>query len=474
MRMNRRGLLKGISGAALAGATATTIGGALGGFGAHAAETGGYKALVCLFLLGGLDNHDTVLPYDQASYDRYAELRKPLLDRYQTQSGGSSRARNRLLPLEPANGERFGGRRFALPEQLSGIHRLFGEGRAAIVGNVGPLIRPVTRAEFEAGTAPLPAHLFSHNDQQSTWMSSAPEGAQYGWGGRFADAVMASGANANDAFTTITSLGNELFLTGESALPYQVSADGASMVNVLDQFGDQRGSAEGEELYQKLRAHFASGPGGRSHLIERDIARAAQYSLETNELFNEAFANTPELSASFPQSELGGQLRAVAQTIAMRDTLLVNRQVFFVALGRFDTHSRQAEDLPGLQSEIDEAVTAFFAALGEIGASSDVTLFTASDFGRTLAINGDGTDHGWGAHHFVIGDAVAGGQILGDIPPADLGHDWDAGGGRLIPTVSVEQYAAPLGRWFGLGDGELATALPGLANFAGAEPAVFA
>ncbi|MEO1323872.1 MAG: DUF1501 domain-containing protein, partial [Pseudomonadota bacterium] len=171
-------------------------------------------------------------------------------------------------------------------------------------------------------------------------------------------------------------------------------------------------------------------------------------------------------NTAFPGNFLGQQLQAVANTIAIRNSLLVTRQVFFVAIGGFDTHSNQVNDLPGLQSEIDGGVVAFYQAMQELGLGSDVTLFTASDFGRTLAINGDGTDHGWGSHHFVIGDAVQGGQIYGDMPPYEIGHDQDAGNGRLIPTTSVEQFAEPLGRWFGLNNSEIAAALPNLSNFA--------
>ena len=173
-------------------------------------------------------------------------------------------------------------------------------------------------------------------------------------------------------------------------------------------------------------------------------------------------------STTFGDNFLGRQLRAVANTIAIRDALTVNRQVFFVAVGGFDTHSGQVGSMPTMQREIDEGVVGFYRAMQELGLSNDVTLFTASDFGRTLSVNGDGTDHGWGGHHFVVGGAVQGGQIYGDIPPYELGHDLDAGNGRLIPTTSVEQFAEPLGRWFGLNDSEIAAALPNLSNFGGA------
>ena len=465
MNQTRRTFLTGAS--ALSAATLTGIGSSLSAFQASAAETGGYKAIVCLFFLGGLDGHDTVLPYDQASYDRYAEIRAPLLGLYDNMQGGSTRARDRLLPLSPSNAANFGGRQFALPEELSGIKGLFDDGNAAIVGNVGPLIQPITKTQFENDSAPQPKRLFSHNDQQSTWMSSEPEGAQFGWGGRFADAVLASGANSGaQDFSTITSLGNELFLTGSEASPYQIGLDGAPEIDALNFFAGGENQSDPNSIYQKLRDHFEAMDFNSSNLIDRDISNAMRTALTTNETFNQAFESIQPFSTAFPQNFLGQQLQAVANTIAIRDALLVNRQVFFVAIGGFDTHSNQANDLPALQQEIDGGVVAFYQAMQEIGLGSDVTLFTASDFGRTLAINGDGTDHGWGSHHFVIGDAVQGGQIYGDIPPYDFDHDQDAGSGRLIPTTSVEQFAEPLGRWFGLTDSEIAAALPNLSNFA--------
>ncbi len=470
MTYNRRTFLTGAS--ALSAASLLGIGSSLNRFQAHAATTTGYQALVCVFLLGGLDTHDTVLPYDQASYDRYAEIRASLLGQYANMAGGSTRARDRLLPLNPDNAANFGGRQFALPEELSGIKALFDSGDAAIVGNVGPLVEPLTRSEWEADTAVTPKRLFSHNDQQSTWMSSEPEGAMYGWGGRFAEASVNSGANFYPEFSTITSLGNEVFLTGDTIKPYQMGLQGATEFQALQFFEADPNDPNGQMIYENLRDHFEAMNFNRPNLIERDTAAAMRNALETNEQFNESLETAQPLATAFPEHFLGQQLAAVARTISIRDALLMNRQIFFVAIGGFDTHSNQANDLPGLQQEIDTGVVAFYQAMQELGLSNQVTLFTASDFGRTLAINGDGTDHGWGSHHFVVGNAVQGRNIYGDIPAFDFGHDQDAGSGRLIPTTSVEQFAAPLGRWFGLNDSEVAAALPGLANFA-APPLTF-
>ena len=428
--------------------------GSLAGINAQAADTSGYRALVCVFLFGGMDCHDTVLPYDQSSYNDFANVRRTLLASYNALPGGSTRDRGRLLPLEPAsNGS--GGRQFALPPELEGLHTLFEQGRAAIVGNVGPLLEPTDRAGFLANSAQLPRRLFSHNDQQSTWMAFAPEGAQYGWGGRFGDALRS--ANAESVFSQISLFGNAIFLTGDSVAPFQIGADGVPSIRVID--------ATPGALSGLLRDHFASEGANRSNLFERDYIDISRVSLDANDDLDSALQTASTLSTPFPASGLGQQLRAVAQTIGIRQALGAKRQVFFVGMGGFDTHSAQAIDLPGLQQSLGDAIAAFYTATEELGVADQVTTFTAADFGRTLTANGDGTDHGWGGHHFVVGGAVRGGDIYGNIPEARLGHEQDSGNGRLIPTTSVEQFAAPLGSWFGLNDSELNTALPGLVNF---------
>jgi uncharacterized protein (DUF1501 family) len=427
-----------------------------------------YKALVCVFLLGGLDGNDTILPYDSASYSRYAALRQSLLQNYaNVQGGSSSRSRDRLLPLNPVNPVQDG-RQFALTEELSGLHALFEQGQAAIVANVGPLVQKVTLADYEADAPWLPKRLFSHNDQQATWMAGAPEGASLGWGGRFADAALRSGANISaETFTAITSTANALFLTGESARPFQIGRNGAPLIDSLT------AAQANPEQYALLRDHFAPKVSATDHLLERDFRNAMGGALRNNEAYNAGASQSAGLSTAFPGGPLGDQLRTVAQAIAARKTLQVSRQVFFVGLGGFDTHSNQVLDLPPLQRQLDAGITAFVEAMRELGTSQDVTLFTASDFGRTLAVNGDGTDHGWGNHHFVVGDAVNGRRILGELPPYDLAHALDAGGGRWIPEFSVEQFAAPLGCWFGLNDAQLQTALPNLNNFNGSALSYF-
>ncbi len=457
MLTSRRHVIKSLGAAALASTALTAIPRT---FTAHAANTTGYKALVCVFFFGGLDCHDLILPYDQSSYDQYAQLRASLLAQQ-----GSARERASLSPLSPVTGGVLQGRQVALPPEMPLLEGLFRGGKAAIVGNVGPLIEPTTRASFEGGAVRLPPRLFSHNDQQAVWQANQPEGAQYGWGGLFADAVLASGANASlPQFTTITTEDVGPFLTGRRAVPYRVSTAGAARVDFLEDYYDGL-SGERAELLEAVRNQLSAASYRGDHLLERDMATAFSGGLATNEAYDSARQQGASFPTSFPATPLAAQLRAVAETINVRDRMFASRQIFFVGLGGFDTHDGQARALPALLSQIDGALSAFQTAMETLGLDRDVTLFTASDFGRTLAVNGDGTDHGWGGHQIVLGGAVKGGEIYGALPPPVLGHDADSGGGRLIPFVAVDNYAAELGRWFGLSESELSAALPGLGNF---------
>lgn len=447
--------------AALGLFTGTGMAAALSNFSAHAANVSGYKALVCVFLFGGMDSYDTVLPFDQTSYDRLAEIRSSLFEEYAGLPGGSSRARDQLMQINPVNAADFGARQFALPPELAPLHALFESGQAAIMANVGPLIRPIDNVDFENEIADIPDRLFSHNDQQSTWQSFAPEGSLFGWGGLFADAVINANANNNAAFTAITTSGNSVFLAGDVARAYQVDGNmGAQLATVGDE------SEIPDNIQTLIRDSFSGMSLPDRNLFENDIAAIQGGALVTNDQFSAALENTTTpLTTNFPNSNLGRQLESVANVINARVALEAQRQVFFVALGGFDTHSTQAQDLPNRHNQVAQAIAAFYQATQEMGVGSDVTTFTASDFGRTLSINGDGTDHGWGAHHFIVGDAVNGGRIYGEMPPYDFDHSLDAGNGRLIPSTSVQQYAATLGSWFGLDQNELEASLPNLTNF---------
>lgn len=432
-------------------------------FNALAASTDGYRAIVCVFLFGGMDCHDTVLPFDETSYNQYATIRRTLLNDYDRLAGGSSRTRARLLALNPANAADFGGRQFALPEALTPLHQLFEGGQAAIVGNVGPLIAPINRTQFRSGTGRAPARLFSHNDQQSTWMAAAPEGARFGWGGRLADMAIAARANANASFTAVSVSGSTVYLNGQDASPFALGVNGPAQINSINRTSLFNSS----ELPGRISDQLQDVANARVNLFERDVAGLHRQSIALNRDLQVALSSLPPFTTPFPTNGLGQQLQIVARMIGARSTLGAARQIFFVSTGGYDTHSNQAQTLTGLHTTLAGAMRAFYDATVELGVQNDVTAFTASDFGRTLAVNGDGTDHGWGGHHFVVGGAVNGRRILGAMPPPAINHDLDSGSGRLIPSVSVEQLAEPLAAWFGLSASEIRTALPNIGSFSG-------
>ncbi len=415
-----------------------------------AQEDDDYRALVLLFQFGGVDCHDVVIPYGVGEYNEYADIRSDLMSAY-----GDDRARSSLLQLA-SSGASAG---FALPPELSGMKSLFDEGTAALVGNVGPLVEPTNRDSFSARGVTLPPRLFSHNDQQSLWQSSAPEGASVGWGGLFSDLLIAQGISTASHFSALTTARDRLFVTGYETAPYTASAGGLNLdlLDVVKAQTDGNLSA----VYQMLRAQGESA----AHILTRDLAGSTVSAFDANLEYSAILSEAPDLGVAFQSDPVGTQLERVAKIIASRQEFGVNRQIFLVGAYGYDTHSAQPTSLPNLHRRLDAGVSAFSESMKNMGTFDRVTLATASDFGRTLADNGDGTDHGWGGHQFVVGGAVNGGSLYGDIPPPSFEHSQDAGRGRLIPTIAVDQYAASLGRWLGLDDNSLAQALPNLSNF---------
>ena len=467
MTLNRRNFLQ--TGTALSLGAATGFANDMMRFNAFAADTSGYRALVCIFLFGGMDGHDTVLPFDQENYNTYSDIRRELLNRYEDNDGGSTRDRSRLLPLNLSNSSDFGGREFALPPELGPIHDLISSGDGAIVSNVGPLVVPIDRTQFSARSAPRPPRLFSHNDQQSVWMSSEPEGARFGWGGRIADMIAASSGNPDSTFTAVSAAGNTVFLQGEVIGQFQVGSDGPQEIRGLSD-DDLFNAAALPGMYEdSLRANGVNV----SNLLQRDFTDIMDRSIDANRTLRASFQENAPFTTTFPNSRVARQLEIVARIIALRSQLGVGRQIFFVSDGGYDTHSNQHTGLPRRHTGIAEAMRAFYDTMNELGVGQDVTQFTAADFGRTLTINRDGTDHGWGGHHFVLGGGVNGNRMLGDFPLPIMGHNFDSGNGRLIPTTSVDQFAATLGTWFGLNNSEVDIALPGLSNFASRDIGLF-
>ncbi|WP_332292023.1 DUF1501 domain-containing protein [Aquincola agrisoli] len=421
----------------------------------HAATTGGgYKALVCVFLHGGSDMHNWIVPVDTDGYAEYARAR-----------GDLAWPKAKLRPLSSTS--QAEGRAFAMPQEIAPLAKWYEAGKAAVIANVGPLSRPISKSEYSAGIG-VPKKLFSHNDQASTWQSLAPEGASSGWGGRMADLLAT--ANGYPVFTATSAAGNTVFLTGHSVTQFQVAPEGAAIINGLaatNIFGSNRAPG----ALQKALA--SSGPD----LIQREYSRILQRSISANSVLQLAMnsAAAPEIPATavlngtaettLNQTNLAMQLRTVAQMIAANQRLGMRRQVFFVSMGGFDTHADQMRIQPGQMQQVAHSIDYFLSAMESLGMLDAVTLFTASDFGRTLLSNGDGSDHGWGSHHFVAGGGVKGRRIYGDFPIPALGTSTDIGSGRLLPTTAVSQMAASMGSWLGLSSAELKFVLPDLAQF---------
>jgi uncharacterized protein (DUF1501 family) len=349
------------------------------------------------------------------------------------------------------------GRQVALPQPLAPLATLFDAGQCAVVANVGPLVAPTNRATYSARTVPLPPKLFSHNDQQSVWQASVPEGAKYGWGGRIGDLLAAR--NANALFTCLTPSSSAVLLSGQQVRPFQLDASQGSIAFSALGANSLYGSAAGATA---LRARLTAASG---HLLQNELGRVNQRSIEGNAALRAALQSAPTLTPPAGNG-LATQLALVARVISARSQLGATRQVFLASLGGFDTHSNQDTAHTALLTQLADAIAFFQATMAQLGTANNVTLFTASDFGRALLSNGDGCDHGWGAHHFVVGGAVKGKQVYGSFPDLTANASTDAGNGRLIPTTSVEQYAATMASWMGVGASDLRLILPNLPNFA--------
>ncbi len=413
---------------------------------AAAATSSDYKALVCIFLYGGNDYANTVTPYDQASYNLYASLRSTI-----------AHPRDSVAPtLLNAAAALPGGRQYALAPNLAPLMPIFNAGRLGVVLNVGTLIQPTSKANYQARSVPLPPKLFSHNDQQSFWQASNPEGATTGWGGRIGD-LLQSG-NGNSVLTCINAAGNAVFMSGRTAVQYGVTTSGP--VPLLNNATSLFGSATAMSTLRNLMT------SPRTNLFEDEHVRITRRSLDAQAQVSAALAAAPAFQTAFPTgNSLADQLRAVARLISVSSQLGAKRQVFFVSLGGFDNHDSMLADHPVLMTRLGGAMRYFHDVCAELGVLDRVTAFTGSDFGRTLTSNADGSDHGWGSMHFVMGGAVRGRNFYGAPPAiANNGPD-DVGQGRLLPTLSVDQYAATLATWFGVSNGNLSTVVPNINNY---------
>jgi uncharacterized protein (DUF1501 family) len=420
---------------------------------AHAATSasghllgGDYRALVCVYLYGGNDAFNLLVPTGGAEYAEYAQAR-----------GALALPAGSLLPLAPLVPPTGGGS-YGLAPQLPRLAALFNQAQSplAVAANVGPLLYPITQAQYQAGSVPVPSQLFSHSDQTVTWQKPAADlPIRRGWGGRLADMFFASNPNPQLSMN-ISVDGENVFQAGNTVVPYFVGQNGAESIPFVDA---QPWNADRRAVFTALR----DAPHG--HAMQRQYAAVMRRSMANGSQINAALAAASPLATAFPDSHLGRQLRMVARLVNARTGLQMQRQIFFVGLGGFDTHATQLADHAARLDELDQALAAFHAATVEMGLADAITTFTASEFGRTTSVNGDGTDHGWGSHHLVLGGAVNGRRIYGTMPRLAVGGPDDAGWGQVIPTLAVDQYAATLARWYGVPPGEMATVFPNIGRF---------
>jgi uncharacterized protein (DUF1501 family) len=401
-----------------------------------------YKALVCVFLAGGSDGHNTVVPLTQSEFNAYKSARGSLA----LPDGNGA-----LLTVQTPDGTPFG-----FNPGLQALYPLWGQGRLAVLANTGMLVQPVTRTEFLANSVPLPTNLFSHSDQIQQMQSGIPStSGGTGWGGRAADVIQP--LNGTSSFpATVSISGPALFCNGHviqsaSLFPgFNLDVDG---MNLWPQAATDARKAGMQQVLQ-----FDSGLA-----LVQAANHVRQDALALNALLSGASAT---ITTPFPGTTLGDQLLQVAKIIKLRSTTGMSRQVFFCSLGGFDTHGSQSWQHWDLLRQLSEALAAFYNATEEMGIADRVTSFTLSDFGRTLQPSGTGTDHGWGSHHLIVGGAVQGGRIYGAFPNMALGGPDDSGTrGALIPTTSTDQYGGTLAAWLGVPTAQLASVFPNISKF---------
>ena len=402
-----------------------------------------YRALVCVFLFGGNDSFNMLVPRSDAEYNVYSRSRQNLaIDRAA------------LLPISPLIQD---GAHYGLHPNMGAIQTLFDSARVAFVTNVGPLIEPTTKEQYENGSVALPPRLFSHNDQQAQWQSlRGREPGKTGWAGRVGD-LLRRHVSDQQLATNVSLAGNQLFQAADETVAYTMGRNGPIPFQGM---GDAQRAQQRRAVFQRiLGAEYDT-------MYERAYRDIQQRAVETVDRVSAALENAQPLSTAMPSSRLGQQLSTVARLIGVREQLNMQRQIFFVSTGGFDSHDDQLVSQPPLLGDVSESIAAFHRATVELGVAGSVTTFTQSDFGRTLTSNGDGTDHGWGGVQFVVGDAVRGRELYGRYPRLEIGGPDDVRRGRLIPGISADQYAATLARWIGVPDEDLGHVAPHIHNFA--------
>ena len=442
---SRRSFIKNM-GASLIGGAAFTSGIMPALANAGTTSSSPYKALVCLNLSGGNDAFNTLVPTADSAYANYSKVRQEL-----------------ALPKETLNAlvhSNSSAEPFGFHSALNKVAQLYNNGKLAVVGNVGNLIEPVVKATYKQNGSQLPKNLFAHNDQAIFSQTLNNGVVDTGWAGRVAEVL--SEANINQQLAmNITLSGSNPLQRGSETLPFGLTKSGIVRLSALSEANPGDLSAKRAQLYRHFLARNHANPLQQHFAdVETQAWTMSQYVADI--LDRQPKINTP-LMSSIGLSE---NFATIARIIAANEDFQVKRQVFYINFGSFDTHGYQLIGQAGLLAEVNKALTEFYETLSTLGYGEQVVTFTLSEFGRTLSRNGtDGTDHGWGSHHFVMGDAVKGQGIFGTMPSLELGSDDDIGEGRIIPTQSFDQYAATLAEWFGVSSDDVAKIFPNLKNF---------
>ncbi|MFD2256048.1 DUF1501 domain-containing protein [Luteolibacter algae] len=410
---------------------------------------GDYKALVCLFLSGGNDSYNMLVPRNSGAYSAYSSARSSL-----------ALPKSDLLPVT-STGQAY--QEFGIHPELPYLQTLYNNGNAAFVSNIGTLIEPTSISSYQNKSAKLPTGLFSHADERLHWQTVVPQirgAGPKGWAGRVADCMAQVNSTGSIAMNLSLS-GNNVLQTGKSTVPYMTSPKGVVLLDGYDPTnpGDPSTIAVNSILSQNYK-----------NLYQKTLAEKNRGSIDTAFAFDSAVSPL-STTENFPNTTVGSRLETISKVMKARNTLGMNRQIFFVERGGWDHHSAVLSNQQNLFSEVDAAIEAFWKEMNQLGLQNDVVLFTASDFGRTLTSNGSGSDHAWGGNQFVIGGSrtnggpLNGGKIYGEYPDLSSGSSLDIGRGRLLPTTSVDAYGTELASWFGVPNSELETVFPNAGNF---------
>lgn len=406
-----------------------------------------YKALVCIFLFGGNDSNNLIIPRGTTEHAAYSTTR-----------GNLAIPSSDLLPISPSTND---GREWGLHPSVPELQTLFNDGKMAVLPNVGTLVAPITKADYFSGGAALPPQLFSHSDQQVQWQTSVPDQkSRTGWGGRTADLLKDS--NSGSVSMSVSLSGANTFQVGDDVLQYRLGPSGS--VGLRDYRDPDTNS--GHFLYRRSRAVDNLVQLAHGNVFEDSYAAVKLRAIENDRTITNALAGLTENFSFNTSNSLAHQLEMIAKLIALREPLGMCRQIFFASVGGYDTHGDQVGPHASLLANLSEALGQFQGAMEHLNISDSVTAFTASDFGRTYPTNGQGSDHGWGSHHMIMGGAVNGGDFYGSMPVLEVNGPDDTGHGRWIPSTSIDEYSATLAKWFGVSQSDIGSVFPNLGRFA--------